>query len=141
MQFELLTLSGPKYSGEIAEVALKTTEGSLAILPHHEPFTAVVAPGAIFVRANKKDEELYAVYGGIIEVIDNRVRIWADEADHADDLVEAEIEEALANAEQAKLSAKETHDLNRAQRLVDRQAVRLEVARIRRNRRPKRHIN
>lgn len=141
MQFELLTLSGVKYTGEIAEVALKTTEGSLAILPHHEPFTAIVVPGPIFVRAHGKDEELFAVYGGIIETIDNRVRIWADEADHADDLVESEIEEALAHAEVAKQNAKETHDLNRAQRLVDRQAVRLEVARIRRHRRTKRHIN
>ena len=141
MQFELLTLSGVKYSGEVSEVALKTTDGSMAVLPHHEPFTAVVAPGPIFVRAHGKDEELFAVYGGIIEVINNRVRLWAGEADHADDLIEAEIEEALANAEVAKSNAKETHELNRAQSLVDRQAVRLNVARIRRRHRSKHHTS
>lgn len=139
MQFELLTLSGVKYSGEVAEVALKTVYGSMAILPHHEPFTAIVAAGPIAVRAHGKEEELYAAFGGIIEVVDNRVRLLADEVDHADDLIEAEIEEALAKAEEAKTSAKDKHELNRAQQLVDRHAVRLEVARIRRHRGKPRH--
>lgn len=134
MQFELLTLSGVKFSGQIDELALKTVGGSIAILPHHEPFTAVVVPGPIAVRSRGKDEELFASYGGILEVIDNRVRILADEADHADDLIEAEIEEALAHAEAAKVGAKDKAELHRAQTLLDRHAVRLEVARIRRHR-------
>lgn len=141
MQFELLTLSGVKYSGDVSEVALKTAYGSMAILPHHEPFTAIVVPGPVAVRAHGKDEELFAAYGGIIEVVDNRVRLLADEADHADDLIEHEIEEALKHAEIAKTSAKDKHELNRAQQLVDRHVVRLEVARIRRRHHSKNRHN
>jgi F-type H+-transporting ATPase subunit epsilon len=137
MHFELLTLSGVKYSGEVSEVALKTAYGSLAILPHHEPFTAVVVPGPVTVRSHGKDEDLFATFGGIIEVIDNKVRLLADEADHADDLIESEIEEALSKAELAKVAAKEGKELNHAQQMVDRHAVRLEVARIRRRHRGK----
>jgi len=136
MQFELLTLTGAKYSGEVAEVALATTEGSLAILPHHEPFTAIVIPGPVLVRATANEpEELFAIFGGIIEVSDNRVRLLADEAEHADDLVESEIEEALARAKAEKEGVKDKHELHRAQQLIDRHAVRLEVSRIRRRRR------
>ncbi len=134
MQFELLTLTGAKYTGEIAEVSLKTPEGSLAILPHHEPFTAIVSPGPVTVRSKGKSEELFATFGGIVEVIDNRVRLLADEAEHADDLVEAEIVEALARAKAAKEGVRDKGELHRAQQLVDRHAIRLEVVRIRRHR-------
>ena len=135
MQFELLTLSGTKYSGEITEVALKTVSGSIAILPHHEPFTAIVVAGPVAVRQNGADEELFATFGGIIEVFDNKVRLLADEAEHADDLVESEIEDALARAQAAKDGVKDKGELHRAQQLIDRHAIRLEVARIRRRRR------
>lgn len=138
MQFQLLTLSGAKYSGEVAEVALKTVYGSIVILPHHEPFMAVVEPGPVVVRAHGKDEELFAAFGGIIEVKENTVRLLADDADHADDLIEQEIEEALRHAELAKTAAKDSHEMHRAQQMVDRHAVRLEVARIRRHRNTKR---
>jgi len=139
MHFELLTLSGVKYSGDVSEVALKTPQGALAILPHHEPFTAIVVPGPITIRPAGKTEELYAAFGGIIEVIDNRVRLLADEVEHADDIVEAEVEEALAKAQAAKEGVKDKGELHRAQQLVDRHAVRLEVTRIRRNR-SKQHV-
>lgn len=134
MQFELLTLSGTKYSGQVAEVALKTPTGSLAILPHHEPFTAIVVAGPIAVRPVGKPEELFASFGGIIEVVDNQVRVLADEVEHADDLIEAEILDALERARNAKEGIKDKGELHRAQQLVDRHMVRLEVARIRRHR-------
>lgn len=139
MHFELLTLSGEKYAGEVAEVALKTPHGSLAILPHHEPFTAIVIAGPVAVRPNGKPEELFATFGGIVEVIDNHVRLLADEAEHADDLIETEVEEALAKAQAAKDGVKDKGELHRAQQLVDRHSVRLEVARIRRNRSKNQH--
>lgn len=135
MQFELLTLDGAKYSGEAQEVVLQTTEGAMAILPHHEALTAVVAPGAVTVRDAHAAESVFATFGGILEVKDNRVRLLADEAEHADDLIEAEIEEALARAKAEKEGAKDKHELNRAQQLIDRHAVRLEVARVRRHHR------
>lgn len=139
MQFELLTLSGTKYSGEVAEVALKTAGGSVAILPNHEPFTAIVVAGPVAVRPSGKNEELFATFGGIIEVMHNRVRLLADEAEHADELIEAEIVEALARAEAEKEGVKDKHELHRAQQLIDRHAVRLEVARIRRHRTNNQH--
>lgn len=134
MQFELLTLDGAKYSGEAQEVVVTTTEGTMAILPHHERLTAIVVPGPVLVRDKHVAENIYATFGGILEIQDNRVRLLADEAEHADDLIEHEIEAALERAKIAKDAAKDKHELHRAQQLIDRHAVRLEVARIRRRR-------
>jgi F-type H+-transporting ATPase subunit epsilon len=133
VQFELLTLTGSKFSGEIAEVHLTTASGQIGILPHHEALTAIVKPGAVTVRVKGGGEEVFATFGGLLEITsDNHVRVLADEAERADDLVQSEIEAALAHAKQLLAAATDKHELASAQELVDRQAVRLEVAGLRR---------
>lgn len=134
MQFELLTLKGVKFRGEVTEVSLRTIVGQLAILPHHEPLTAIVAPGPVIARTNGK-HELYAAFGGLLEVRDNVVRLLANDAEAADELIHEEIEAALAKAEALRASARDKHELHRAQELVDRHIVRLEVSRLRRRHR------
>jgi F-type H+-transporting ATPase subunit epsilon len=133
MQFELLTLSGAKFSGEAASVQLTTVEGQLGILPHHEPLVAKVVGGPVVVQPLKGEAQIFATYGGLLEVGSNRARLLADEADHADTLVTGEIEAALARAKELRAAAKDKHELARAQEMVDRQAVRLGVARMHRH--------
>ena len=136
MDFELLTLSGTKFSGEAIQVNLTTVDGQMGILPHHEPFVAKVVAGPVVVKPAKGESQVFATYGGLVEVTAaNRVRLMADEADHAEDLVASEIEEALARAEDLRAKAKDKTELANAQALVDRQAVRLGVARMRRHER------
>lgn len=139
MQVELLTLTGAKFSGEAKELNLKTTEGALSILPHHEPMTAIMLAGPVAIVTDNK-VELFATFGGIVEVQNNTVHILADEADHADDLIESEIEAMLKKAQSLIVVAKDKAELHRAQTLVDRHAVRLEVSRIRRHHHSK-HIS
>lgn len=136
MQFELLTLSGPKFQGEVAEVALMTAAGQVAILPLHEPLTSVALPGAVTFRPLRNNEgktELYAIFGGLLEVTQDGVRLLADEAEHADDLVESEIKAALAEAKLLKTSAKDSHQAAHAHRLIDRHTVRLNVSQLKRH--------
>jgi F-type H+-transporting ATPase subunit epsilon len=138
MDFELLTLSGTKFSGQAAFVQLTTVEGQMGILPHHEPLVAKVIAGPVIVRPTEGDEEVFATYGGLLEVTStNRVRLLADEADHAEELVADEVEAALARAKEQRAQAKDKHELARAQELVDRQQVRLGVARMQRHHRPR----
>jgi F-type H+-transporting ATPase subunit epsilon len=131
MRFELLTLTGAKYRGDVAEVSLATASGQIGILPHHEPLTAVVVPGPVVIRpGGGKPAELFAIFGGLLEVNPDGVRLLADEAEHADELVASEIEAALKKAEELRAKAGDKRALHRAQELVDRHSVRLEVARI-----------
>ncbi len=134
MEFELLTLTGTKYSGTVRQVSLATTEGDMGILAHHEPLTAVAAAGPVTITDTKGRLEVYAIFGGLLEVTEKRTRLLADEAEHAEDLVTSEIEAALAQARAMKSRAKDKYELARAQELIDRQVVRLGVAKMRRRR-------
>jgi F-type H+-transporting ATPase subunit epsilon len=135
VQFELLTLTGTKFEGEAEQVSLVTTDGEIGILPHHEPLMAVAVAGPVTVKPAQGREQTFATYGGMLEIQDNRVRLLADEAEHADELVAKEVEAALAEARALKAAAKDKHELARAQELIDRQTVRLGVARLSRRHR------
>jgi F-type H+-transporting ATPase subunit epsilon len=134
MQFELLTLGGVKYSGDVSQVSLTTSDGEIGILPNHEDLTAIALPGSVTVRVKGKNE-VFATFGGLLEVTAKRVRLLADEAESADDLIASEVEAALRRAEELRAAAKDKTELSRAQELVDRQQVRLGVVRMRRHQR------
>jgi F0F1-type ATP synthase epsilon subunit len=67
-----------------------------------------------------------------VEVVNNTLRILVDDADHADDINEAEAEAAIELAKQMKAEATDQVSLEHAQSLVDRHTVRLHVAGLRR---------
>ena len=132
MDFSLITLAGTQYHDTVSEVLLRTSEGDAVIMPHHEPLTAVVLGGPLTIRSKSKKEDIFAIYGGILEIENNRVTLLADEADHIDSLVESNIAEALKLAEKLKNNAQTKSELQRANQIVDRHAIRLDVSRIRR---------
>ena len=136
MKFELVSLDGVKYSAEAYSVVLPTAAGQITILPTHEPLLGVVVPGVITIRRDKSDSdqhlEHYATYGGVLEVTREGARVLVDEATHGDDINEAEAEKAHQAALDLKKNAKDQVELDKAQALIDRSFVRLEVARIKR---------
>jgi F-type H+-transporting ATPase subunit epsilon len=132
MNFELLTLSGAKFQGEADEVVLTTTEGEMGILPHHEPLVAQVIPGMVTIKTGRGAPEVFATFGGLLEVTRDHVRLLADEADHESDLVTEEIESALAEARVMRDKAKDKHELAKAHQLIDRSELRLGIAKMRR---------
>jgi F-type H+-transporting ATPase subunit epsilon len=136
VKFELLTLAGTKFSGDVEGIHLKLSHGEAGIMAHHEPITAVALPGPLQVHLKNGKTEVFAAHGGILSVRSDAVRLLADEAEAADELIEHEIEAALAKAEQLKTAAQTKHELERAQHMIDRHHVRLHVARLRRRHRP-----
>ncbi len=139
MKLELVTLAGIKVDADVYEVMLPTAAGPIAVFPGHEPLVSVAVPGAIAVRFKKGDPEseleYYAVSGGVIEVTQSLVRVLVDEADHGDDIVEAESRAALEKALKLKETAKDAVELEKATELIDRHQVRLNVAGLRRRHR------
>jgi F-type H+-transporting ATPase subunit epsilon len=138
MNFELLTLSGAKWQGEADEVVLTTTNGEMGVLPNHEPLVAQVVPGMVTIRHSKGAPEVFATYGGLLEVTRDYVRLLADEADHESDLVAEEIEAALAEARAMHAKAKDKVELAKAQQMIDRSELRLGIAKMRRTHRRER---
>lgn len=139
MQLQLITLLGVKLDTEVYELVIPTAAGEIGVFPGHEALVSIAVPGAIIVRYKKgdpdKDLEYFAISGGVVEVSQKKVRILVDEAEHGDDIVEAESKAALARAIEMRDKAKDQVELERAHELVDRHTVRLKVAGLRRHRR------
>lgn len=133
MHVRILTMDGAMFDGQAEELAVTTESGDITILPGHEPLLTIVRPGAVHVRS-ETGEQTYVTFGGMLEVDGAHADLLSDEAEHSDALVEHEIEEALAHARQLVENAKDKKSLHHAQTLVDRHAVRLGVARLRRRR-------
>jgi F-type H+-transporting ATPase subunit epsilon len=136
IHFQLVALSGTKFDDDVYEVVLPTLDGEIGVLQDHMPLVSVATDGVIFVRREARDadsaREFFAISGGVIEVSDNRLRVLVDEADHADDINQAEAEAAHERAKQLLAEAKDQVSLEHAQQIVDRQAVRLQVASLKR---------
>ena len=136
MHFQLVTLAGVKVDEPVYEVILPTTEGQISVFPSHEPLVAVATTGVVAVRRHRTDRddqlEYFAISGGVIEINQERVRILVDEADHGDDIIEAETQAALDRALKMQDEAKDQVELDKAHQLVDRHKVRLQVASLRR---------
>lgn len=136
MNLELITLLGKKIDREIYEITLPTADGEIGVFPGHEPLVSLAVPGAIVVRYQKTDPDnkldYFAVSGGVIEVSPTRVRVLVDEAEHGDEIIEAESRVALDRALALRDNAKDQMELEKAHQLVDRHAVRLKVASLRR---------
>lgn len=136
MQLELITLSGVKVDQAVYEVSIPTVEGEISVFPGHEPLVAIAVVGAISVRHNKNDPdeklEYFAISGGVVQINGNLVKVLVDEAEHGDDIIEAESKAALERAIALRDNASSQLELERAHQLVDRHTVRLKVAGLRR---------
>lgn len=138
MDFELITLEGTKVNEPVYEVILPTLDGEIAVFPGHESLVSVAVSGVISVRRHAGDAdnrlEYFAISGGVIEISGHRVRILVDEAEHGEDIVEAESTAALERALKMREGATSQVELEKAHQLVDRHMVRLRVADLHRRR-------
>jgi F-type H+-transporting ATPase subunit epsilon len=137
--FELVTLAGIKYSEEAYEVVLPTPDGYIAVFPNHMPLVSLIVPGVISVRRKSTDPdtrlEYFATNGGVTEITGDKIKVLVDEADQEDEINEAEARKAFEHAKNLIKEAKDTMSLQHAHGLIDRQAVRIRVAELRRNKR------
>ncbi len=132
MRLQLITLRGIKLDEDIYELIIPTAAGEIAIFPGHEPLVSLAVAGVASVRQKKGDSdqklELYAITGGILEVEKDGIKLLVDEADHGDDIIEAESRAALDRAVKRRDEASEQIEIYKANQLIDRHQVRLQVA-------------
>ena len=138
IHFQLVALTGVKYDGDAYEIVLPTLDGEIGVLQDHMPLVSVAKTGVIAVRkdARESDRNLdyIAISGGEIAHSNNTLRVLVDEADSAEEINEAEAQAAMERAQKMKAEATdEVKNLEHAQQLVDRHAVRLQVAGLKRH--------
>lgn len=139
IRFQLVSLQGLKFDEDVYEVLLPTLDGRIGVMPGHMPLISVASNGVVSIRRDSRDKndmlEHFAINGGVIEVADDTLKLLADEADNAADINEQEAQKAFELAKKMKAEAKDQVSLDRAQSLIDRQAVRIQVAGLKRKQR------
>lgn len=85
---------------DVDMVVAPGSEGSLGILPSHAPLISLLAEGELRVKKDSAEESL-VVFGGFIEVLDDKVVILADSAERAGEIDLERAAEARRNAEEA----------------------------------------
>lgn len=104
-------------------------EGQLGILPRHAPLFSLLAGGELRIKRGT-DQEILTVFGGFLEVSNNRVLILSDTAERIEEIDLERAEAARQRAETALREAKSGGGLNLAQAEAElrRARVRLAVA-------------
>ena len=136
IRLQLITLSGKIFDDDVYEVLLPTMSGQIGVLQNHMPLISAATSGVISVRRKERDADIdmehFATNGGVVDVADNVLKVIVDEADSADNISEAEAQAAFERAQQMKAEATDEVSLEKAQQLVDRSSVRLQVAGLKR---------
>src|SRR6195952_4798796 len=109
IHFQLVSLTGTKFDGDVEEVMLPTLEGEIGVLQDHMPLVSVAKTGVIAVRRDAKDSdvarEFFAISGGVREISDNNRRVLVPEPDNANETNETEPEAAMERAQKRKAEA------------------------------------
>lgn len=137
IRLSLITLTGVHVDSEVHEVFVPTTAGVIAIYAGHAPLLGSLKPGIMSIRYKKQDlddqREEVGVYDGTIEVLDNTIRVLADDVDTPGEVTKAEAEKALELAKALKKKAGDAVSLAEAQSMMDRSSVRLQLAGLRKH--------
>ncbi|MDY6912005.1 MAG: ATP synthase F1 subunit epsilon, partial [Chloroflexota bacterium] len=85
LQFEIVTAEHVVHSDEVDLLVVPGVEGEMAILPSHAPLMTMLQPGEIIVRKAGVDSSIF-VSGGFFELMNDKVTILADSAEHAEEI-------------------------------------------------------
>ena len=100
LALEIITPTKVVLSEEVDEVTIPTIDGEISILPNHVNLLTKIAAGEMVIRKGTKND-LFAITGGFLEILNSHVNVLADYAIHAEDIEIAKVEEAKERAQKA----------------------------------------
>ncbi|MCD6032073.1 MAG: synthase epsilon subunit [Thermomicrobiales bacterium] len=108
--------------------------GTLGILPEHAPLVTTLSFGELRIKKGTGEQSIL-VYGGFMEVNDDKVLVLADSAERAEEVDVERAETARRRAEESIAGRQATMDLEEAQASLRRANLRLRVGQRRGSRR------
>ena len=139
LQLEIVTPEKQAYADEVDSVVLPGTEGEIGVLPHHAPLVSTLGIGELRIRKGGV-EESFAIVGGFLQVLPDKVVVMAETADMASEIDVEKAQQARAEAERALQEGyHEGADLAAARAALQQALLRIRVAerRHREGRRPR----
>lgn len=106
------------YSGRCRSIIVPEFDGRREILAHHEDMVIAVDEGEMRFQPEGSDNWEYAVVGmGFVEIVNNRVTLLVETAEHPEEI-------DIARAREAKERAEEQLRLSRVSRSIITQELR-----------------
>lgn len=99
---------------DVDMVVAPGSEGSLGILPSHAPLISTLATGELRVKKGSTEESL-AVFGGFIEILNDKVIVLADSAERATEIDLNRVRDARERAETTIRNREDVLDLAEAE--------------------------
>ncbi|MDQ2952388.1 MAG: F0F1 ATP synthase subunit epsilon [Chloroflexota bacterium] len=132
LHLEVITPEKRVYEDDVDMVIAPGSEGYLGILPHHTPLLTGLGPGEFRIKKGGV-EEILAVFGGFMDVRDDKVVVLTEAAEPADefDAQRAQAARQLAQ-EQIQAGTLSAADEARARASLQRALVRIRVSERRR---------
>jgi F-type H+-transporting ATPase subunit epsilon len=138
LQLEIVTPEKLAYEGEVDSVVLPGSQGELGVLPHHAPLVSTLGAGELRLRSGGS-EESFAIVGGFLQVLPDKVVVMAETADMASEIDLEKAQEARRQAEAALESGfHEGADLSAARAALQQALIRIRVAERRHREGPRR---
>ena len=100
IKLEIVTPERLVFDETVDGVTLPGSEGELGVLPHHAPLVSTLGVGELRIRTGGQ-EEWFAIVGGFVQVLPDKVVVMAETADMASEIDLEKAAEARRAAEQA----------------------------------------
>jgi F-type H+-transporting ATPase subunit epsilon len=133
MLLEITTAERQVFGEEVDMLIAPGVDGQLGILPRHAPLMTILQPGELTIRKNGVDT-YFAVSGGFLEVLANRVTILADACERSEEISEERAQEAMRRAQERISNRPSDMQMQQALASLRRAQARLETVRRRRSR-------
>ena len=138
IKLEIVTPERLVFDETVDGVTLPGSEGELGVLPHHAPLVSTLGVGELRIRVGGQ-EEWFAIVGGFVQVLPDKVVVMAETADIASEIDLEKAAEARRDAERAlETGYREGADLSTARAALQAALLRERVAQ-RRHREGPRH--
>ncbi len=131
IHLEIVTAERTVLSDDVDQINAPGADGRMGILPRHEPLMTTLIPGELTIIKSGASTP-FAISGGFMEVLPDRVTILADTAERADEIDEERADSARRRAEDLLRERRSEQDMMLAEAQLRRAMIRLRVARLRR---------
>jgi len=130
LHLEIVTAERLVLSDDVDQVNAPTKDGRVGILPRHMPLLTVLTEGELsIIKGGVRTE--FAVFGGFMEVLPDRVTILADACDRSDEIDLERAEDAKRRAEERLASRKSNQDMALAEADLRRELMQIKMAKVR----------
>ena len=130
LHLEIVTAERLVLSDDVDQVNAPTKDGRVGILPRHMPLLTVLTEGELsIIKGGVRTE--FAVFGGFMEVLPDRVTILADACDRSDEIDLERAEEAKRRAEERMAQRKSDQDMALAEADLRRALLQIKMAKTR----------